>query len=40
MQEGQPVFAVTVHAVDLYFPAVHTVHAVQTRFVDTVQAVD
>jgi len=28
-QEGQPVLAVTVHAVDRYVPAAQVVHAVQ-----------
>jgi hypothetical protein len=40
MQEGQPVFAVTVHIVNRYVPGPQLLHAVQTRFVDTVHAVD
>ena len=39
-QDGHPVFAKAVHIVDRYVPGAQLLHAVQTRFVDTVQAVD
>ena len=39
-QETHPVFASAVHTVDRYIPAAHTVQALQTLFVVTVQAVD
>ena len=39
-QETQPVFASAVQTVDRYIPAAHTVQALHTLFVVTVQAVD
>jgi hypothetical protein len=39
-QAVQPLFTVAVHVVETRVPAAHVLHAVQTRFVDTVQAVD
>ena len=39
-QAVQPLFTVGLHAVETRVPAGQMLHAVQTRFVDTVQAVD
>ena len=39
-QAVQPLFTVAVHVEDMRVPAGQMLHAVQTRFVDTVQAVD
>ena len=39
-QAVQPLFTVAVHIVETRVPAGQMLHAVQTRFVDTVQAVD
>ena len=39
-QAVQPLFKVAVHVEDMRVPAGQMLHAVHTRFVDTVQAVD
>ena len=39
-QDGHPVFAKAVQAVDRYVPAGQMLQAVQTRFTETLQAVD
>ncbi len=39
-QAVQPLFTVAVHVEDMRVPGAQLLHAVQTRFVDTVHAVD
>ena len=39
-QDVHPLFTVAVHVVETRVPAGQVLHAVQTRFVETVQAVD